>query len=376
MSIGPARYYDGIRPSPQSVTLSIVGPMLILADAAGAEITRWLISDLRVPGQDDSIGEAMIVNRAHPDARLLVADQVTIALLLPYLPAIAPVVAPRPSNLRVWSVVALLAVAVLGGAIFAVWRGPELLAPLVPESWERELGDVIVDNFSDSFGVCNSLEGNRALEEMTSVLIAAADRKEPTKVIVVRSKIVNAFAVPGGRIVLFDGLIQEAVTPDEVAGVFAHELGHVVHRHPLRGLLRQLGLSFLRRMALGGYGEAVDIAANLGETVLVLSNGRDAEREADAAALKYLAAAGLRQDGLHDFFARLQKKGDAGASLGILSTHPPLAERMQSTQRAGEGRPSLDSVQWQALRDICSEPAPVRRHEFLPKEKPEPWNRY
>jgi Zn-dependent protease with chaperone function len=364
-----ARYYDGITPTSRSVRLSVSGPMLLLVDESGREIVRWLISDLRVPGQDDSIGEAMIVNRAHPDARLLVADPQSISLLLPHLPGIAPVVAPRPSNLRVWSLVAVVAVAVLGGSVVAAWRGPELLAPLVPESWERELGDVIVDNFADSFGVCTSVDGNKALEEMTGALIAAADRKEPTKVIVVRSKVVNAFAVPGGRIVLFDGLIQEAVTPDEVAGVFAHELGHVVHRHPLRGLIRQLGLGFLRRMALGGYGDAVDIASSLGETVLVLSNGRDAEREADAAALRYLAAAGLRQDGLHDFFARMQKEGDGGASMGILATHPPLAERMQSTQRRGEGKSSLNSVQWQALRDICSEPPAVDRRDFSPRDR-------
>lgn len=369
MSIGPARYYDGIKPSPQTVTLSIAGPMLILVNAEGGEIARWLVSDLRVPGQDDSIGEAMIVHRAHPDARLLVSDQAAIALLLPHLPGIAPVVAPRPSNLRVWSLVALLAVAVLGGCVFAVWRGPELLAPLVPESWEHELGDVIVDNFSDRFGVCTAADGNRALEQMTGALIVASGRKEETKVIVIKSKLVNAFAVPGGRIVLFDGLIQEAVTPDEVAGVFAHELGHVVHRHPLRGLMRQLGLSFLRRMALGGYGDAVDTATSLGETMLVLSNGRNAEREADAAALEYLAAAGLRQDGLHEFFGRLQKKGDAGETLGILATHPPLAERMQSTQRPGEGRPALDLGQWQALRKICSESTPAKRPRISPDKK-------
>lgn len=362
MADAPARLYDGIRPAPQRVQLSVAGPMLVIAGAEGQEIARWLISDLRVPAQDDSIGEAMIVNRGHPDARLLVSDPAAIALLLPHLPRLAPVIAPRPSSLRVWSLVALLAVAVLGGLGVAVWRGPELVAPLVPESWEGQLGDLIVDNFTDRFGVCTAPDGQKALEEMTGALIAAADRKAPTKVIVVKSKMVNAFAVPGGRIVLFDGLIQEAVTPDEVAGVFAHELGHVVHRHPMRGLLRQMGLSLLRRMALGGYGDAVDIASNLGETVLVLSNGRDAEREADEAALQYLAAAGLRQDGLHEFFARLQRKGDAGADLGILSTHPPLAERMQSTQRPGEGRPALDHGQWQALRKICAESTPATRN--------------
>ena len=355
MTQATARFYDGITPAPQAVLLSIAGPMLLLSTVDGRELVRWLLSDLRVPDQDDSIGEAMIVSRAHPAARLLVADPQTIALLLPNLPRIAPVVAPRHSNLRVWSFVAILAVAVLGGLGFAVWRGPDLLAPLVPESWERELGDVAFEQFSERFGICTAPEGRKALDRLTGSLIAAAGREEETKVVVVKDKLVNAFALPGGRIVIFDGLLQEAVAPDEVAGVFAHELGHVVHRHPLRGLMRQLGLGFVRRLLLGGYGDAADWVGGMGETMLVLRNGRDAEREADAAALKYLSTAGLRQTGLHDFFDRMRKKGDAAEVLGILSTHPGFSERMEATARPDGGKPALDYGDWQALRKICSE---------------------
>lgn len=350
-----ARYYDGIVPAPRSVSIAVSGPMLLIVAADGAELARWVLSDLQLPGQDDSLGEAMITSRAQPDARLLLSDPQAIALLQPHLPEIARIVAPRPAAVRTWAFLAIVAGAVLAATALVVWRGPELLAPLVPASWEEGLGDVVADNITEHFGgSCTNGEGSAALETMTRGIIAASGYERPLRITVVRSKIVNALALPGGRVILFDGLIQEAVTPDEVAGVFAHELGHVVHRHPMRGLLRQMGISLLRRMALGSYGDAADIAGGLGETVLVLRNGRDAEREADAAALGYLAAAGLRQNGLHDFFARLQKKGDAGADLGILSTHPPLAERMESTQRSDEGRPALDHGQWQALRKICA----------------------
>lgn len=337
--------------------------MLTISTADGAELSRWLLSDLRVPDQDDSIGEAMVFSRAHPDARLVIADPRTIAMLLPHLPRLASIMAPRPSNLRVWSFIAILAVVVLAGLGFAVWRGPQLLAPLVPESWERGLGDAIADNLAEHLGTCTAAEGNEALRKMATALLAASDYKGPFQVTVVKSKTVNAFALPGGRIVFFDGLIQEAETPDEVAGVFAHELGHVVHRHPMRGLLRQLGLSFLRRLALGGYGDAVDTAAGMGEMMLALRNGREAEREADASALGYLAAAGFRQDGLHEFFARMSKQEDVRgeAPPAILSTHPPLAERLEATQRPNQGRSALDPGDWQALRKICSshsEPKP------------------
>lgn len=353
MALPPARYYDGITPAPQAVGLAIHGPMLSLIDGAGQEIRRWPLSDLRVPDQDDSIGEAMVVCRSQPDARLVVVDPQAIALLLPHLPRLAPIVAPHPSNLRIWSIVAILALAVLGGVGVAIWRGPDLLAPLVPESWERELGDAVFAQVSRRLDECAAPEGRRALDRLSGSLIAAAGREEETRIVVVKHPLVNAFALPGGRIVIFDGLIQEAVAPDEVAGVLAHELGHVVNRHPLRGMMRQLGLSFVRRLLLGGYGEAADWVGGMGETMLVLRNGRDAEREADAAALKYLAAAGLRQNGLHDFFARMKEKGDTAETLGLLSTHPGFGERMEATERPTSGKPALDHGDWQALRKIC-----------------------
>lgn len=356
MNEAPARYFDGITPAPREVALALSGPMLSIADAStGTEIVRWPLSDLHVPSQDDSIGEAMVHCRAYPDARLVIADPRAIALLAAHLPRLLPVVAPRPSGLKIWSILTVVAVAVLAGAAFAAWRGPEMLAPLVPQSWQTRLGDAIVENFEDRYGLCSSEPGAEALDDLADRLVLASGYQGPVQVEVIDSGIVNAFALPGGRIVLFRGLIDDAESPDEVAGVLAHELGHVAHLHPMRGLLRQLGLSFLRRLALGGYGDAVDTAAGVGEMMLALRNGRAAEREADAAALVYLEAAGLRQDGLHAFFARLAARHGADSDLAILSTHPPLEERRKAVQREEVGKHALDAGQWRALRDICDD---------------------
>ena len=125
MNDAPARYFDGITPAPRAVVLALSGPMLSIADASsGAEIVRWPLSDLHVPSQDDSIGEAMVHCRAYPDARLVLADSRAIAMLAPHLPRLVAVVAPRPNSLKIWSILTVVAVAVLGGAVFAAWRGP------------------------------------------------------------------------------------------------------------------------------------------------------------------------------------------------------------------------------------------------------------
>lgn len=354
MERAQARYFDGMTPLPRAVSLSLSGPMLAIVDASGMELVRWPLAELRVPAQDDSLGEAIIVCRANPDARLIVASPQAIALLSPHLPALLPVVSPRPTTLRVWSIVALLAVAVLGGSAVAAWHGPEMVAPLVPQSWQVKLGDAILDDFEDRYGFCDGDGGREALDKLKQRLSHAAGYDGPLRVEVIDSGLINAFALPGGRIVLFRGLIEDAESPDEVAGVFAHELGHVAHLHPMRGLLRSLGLRFLRQLALGGYGDAVDTAASFGETMLALRNGRAAEREADAAAIAYLAAAGLRQDGLYDFFARMAEK-HGPTDLGILSTHPPLEERREAARRTHDGASAFDAKQWLAVRGMCNE---------------------
>ena len=113
--------------------------------------------------------------------------------------------------------------------------------------------------------------------------------------------------------------------------------------------------SFTERSALDANGDAVDTAAGMGEMMLALSNGRDAEREADASALEYLAAAGLRQDGLSRFFTRMQKEKKNDSRGSLFSTHPELAERMKVTERTTEGKSALIPEQWKALRAICAD---------------------
>src|SRR5690606_38593589 len=97
---------------------------------------------------------------------------------------------------------------------------------------------------------------------------------------------VNAVALPGGRVLLFNGLLKEAKSPDEVAGVLGHEMGHVRHRDTMTALVRQLGLS----VVLGGFNGQVGGAVN---GLLAMSYSRDAERAADAYSIDRLRAADI-----------------------------------------------------------------------------------
>ena len=139
---------------------------------------------------------------------------------------------------------------------------------------------------------------------------------------VAEDRSVNAFAMPGGYVVMHTGLMQLAETPEEVAGVLAHEVQHVEQRHSLRGMAQSLGLYAALTLLAGD----LSGIASLGSDLLKLKFSRDHETEADREGLKTLVAAKINPTGMRDFFGRMaaQSKLD----LGILSTHPASSERM------------------------------------------------
>ena len=158
------------------------------------------------------------------------------------------------------AVVSLIFTAIIGVPVLAT-----RLTPLVPISVEQKLGNAVDSQIRATLDtkhlgagfVCgagaNGAAGRAALDKLVGQLKAAAALPYPLRVDVVRRADFNAFALPGGHIYAFQGLIDRAQTPDEVAGVLAHEIGHVAHRDGTRTVLQAAGLSFLFGMMLGDF---------------------------------------------------------------------------------------------------------------------------
>lgn len=350
------RYFDGQTPRAQEVGVELDDMGLLLTLPGGEPLARWPLADLTLLGTPGSDAALMIGCRIEPGARLLIQDEAMLKRLAELAPALRRL-NHRKSRTGPTLVALIAALAVLVGAGFVVaLEAPQLLAPLVPRTWQEKLGDEALDLLAEKDGLCTGETGQAALDRLVAQLAEAAPEAGDLRVVVIDHRLVNAFALPGGRLAIFRGLLAEADGPDEVSGVLAHEIGHAVHNHPMQGFLRQLGLSAFRRMVLGGYGDAAELAGGLGESVFAMRYSRAAEREADATALAILERAGLRQDGLSRFFAKLQKAGSGGDGIpAILSTHPPLTERQEATARSTAGRPALSEADWQALLTICGE---------------------
>ena len=163
---------------------------------------------------------------------------------------------------------------------------------------------------------------------------------------------INAFAAPGGVVVVNSGLLKKAASAEEVAGVLAHEIAHVELRHSLRQIVRSAGLRVIFGALAGDYDALGGWAAQLGE----LKFSRDAEREADRRGLERLAEARIDPAGMLRFFETLEK-AEAGAPAAkvpaVLSTHPATKERIawlrEATATAGGGPLEPIAIDWRVV---------------------------
>jgi len=153
---------------------------------------------------------------------------------------------------------------------------------------------------------------------------------------------INAFAAPGGVVVVNSGLIRAAGSAEELAGVLAHEVAHAELRHTLRGMIKSLGLRTLVALAVGDISGSVfaDAATSLTE----LRFSRDAEREADAEGLRRLVTARINPAGMIRFYEKLAAEQRLSPP-PLLSTHPATGERLDSLRR----EVSRQGGEWQAL---------------------------
>jgi predicted Zn-dependent protease len=164
----------------------------------------------------------------------------------------------------------------------------------------------------------------------------------------------NAFALPGGRVYLLSGLLAKAETPDELAGVLAHEIGHLAHRDGLRRLIREGGTAFLAGLMFGDLtGSGVVLMA--GRMVLSAANTREAETAADAFAATIMRRLGRPTAPMAALMQRVTGPEHELAP-SLLRDHPLTAERkraLEADDAAPTGPALLDEPAWQSLKRIC-----------------------
>ena len=241
-----------------------------------------------------------------------------------------------------------------------VQSGQRLAAnALLPVSEENKLGQDMARQVEKELKVHKSQEIQDYIERLgTKIARKARDTPKGIKftfTVVDDDKTINAFAIPGGHIYVFSGLMKAAADEAELAGVIGHEIAHVTQRHIAERLVTQLGLSTVVGLALGkNPGLLGQLAAQVAGTGALLKFTRDQESEADARGLPYMVAAGFDPNGMPRFFKKLQKNEGPGA-LVFLSDHPLPSDRIEALQARIKGmRNPPDATNKAAYAEIKS----------------------
>jgi len=262
----------------------------------------------------------------------------------------------------------LLSVGVAVAAILValyVWVLPALAARVadrIPIEWERDLGEDLVGAIAPEEQRCGDPERLEALDRIVERLVASSDvRGYEFQVTIVDDTVVNALAAPGGSIVVYQGLLDRAETPEVVAGILAHEIQHVVRRHVTSALVKDLPMILAATLVSGGdrtAGGLLGATAALGS----LRYRRGDEAEADREGLSMLRAARIAPDGMIGFFRSLAETEREAPALAVyLSTHPRSEDRMATLEQllAADpyaAEPLLADFDWSRVGAPCDAP--------------------
>ena len=353
------KFYDGLSGASHEVMIGLSGSGLRITCTDNTFEKSWSYNEIQVLEDASAPQPAKLTSTREPETRLLINPDTGWLRIRDKLPKSAFPSVSLPISWVSFIGYGGLALAVI---LFIVFSAPAMLeygAYLISTSAQESLGRYVM-SYKE---VCTAPEGRAALDKMTERLAQTSTRDITYRVEVIENDaMMNALAAPGGYLTLFSGIIKEADSPEEIAGVLAHEMAHIELRHPTRGLVRDLGLSVLIGMMTGGS----DMAKLAGD-LSTLRYSRHDEEEADEKGQDILAQAHLDPASMSLFFERLLEEEELGEETSIpgwlsyLSTHPQTASRIENiknrTVKASQVKPLLSAREWQDLKNICSETA-------------------
>jgi predicted Zn-dependent protease len=354
-------YFDGRTAQRHPVVVQLQREGLTLIPHEGPP-HWWPFTHIRQT-QGTHPGEPIQFEHGSNPTEVLVIPDIAI---LAAIRAVAPPSVMRfsaPARRSVWMVATAataFSLVVLGWVLY-VWGIPALadaVATRLPVAWEAQLGATVTDKLAPAERRCTGRAQYAALEHILGKLTASGPPATYRYTLIVTAEDTpNAFAAPGGFIVLTRGLLRVSDGPEEVAGVMAHEIQHIVHRHGTKLLVRELSLQTLVSLGTGnlrGLRSMMDAARSVGG----LRYRRADEMVADRDGVRLLASAHIDPRGLLRFLQKIRQSTGAVQLPVYLSTHPPLDERIAAVGQLaalvpGPPVPLLLDYPWAEITQVC-----------------------
>lgn len=363
--VANAKFYDGSISLPLQIQILQDINDLVVKDLNNQVLARYAFSDLiLLETATDSLPGIFSV-KSTPDVRLVVEDPLLFHQILSHMKHFQKRL-PIDLSWLTLAILSILAVVALGSVFVLPQKFSPILARIIPEPWENAVGKIVREQMTKDMVFCSDPSGQKALDKLAHKLINTYQKSPSTLVLKVihDDSINNAFAISGNQIFVFSGLIKNCQTDAELAGVLAHEIGHIVKRHPTERTIHGLGLILFFKLISGGINhlETLFTASNL---YLTSKYSRIQEREADEIAIEILTKGGIGTKGLATFFESTQEKEEEQKKNnpemiqkieGFFSTHPVTKDRIDHIQERSSVKHTQQAMspkEWSSIKKMC-----------------------
>ncbi len=226
------------------------------------------------------------------------------------------------------------------------WIG-EKAAARVSREWEIDLGQQMYESLMTTFKIDENR--TRLLNKFYDELSFAS--KYPVTITVVSSKEVNAFAIPGGNIVVYSALLDRIQTAPELAGLLSHEGSHIELRHSLRNMFRTLARKMFLMLIVGSESGIAGYLVSNADNLKGLEYSRSLETEADNYGLELMEKSKVDPAGMLSLMQVLQRETKGEEPSHFLSTHPLFSERIKNieSRAARLGKPEHPNAEIESI---------------------------
>lgn len=365
---GTGKYFDGKKPVSIPVNWEIRDNLLIMhVVETGARLPSWELNKCR---QDVDQNTAFVLKNTETDESLEINGDTSA------FPK--GLIKEQKVTFRTDYFIGITLALVL--TMFAFFKSIPFLskyvAQMVPYEQEQKLSEHLkLSDLGDIKSCTPEKESKAAFEKLMKRIypIQKDDLPGFLRVEIVKFPVSNALTFPGGRIVIFDDVILNAKSPEELAGVIAHEIGHAKKRHIMQKIVSTLSMAAVFQFIGGDFSSALALDPSTVLSIGTLAFDRGMETEADQFAYDRLVEAKISPYDVAGFFERLSSNSDKYA---ILSSHPGDESRIKLFRKKNDVKalPILTKREWQALKDYCVVKPKFVKPLFKLKPRPKPKN--
>ncbi len=347
-----AKFFRARSAQSEVVSVHVENGFLQVRNVEGV-LASWPVASIH---RDPTHSVAVVLACGSDDERLELLDTAILAQLNIQAP-VWNLASLRDKAYYFW-ICGLLSAGVITLIIWNVGTAARILAAKVPLEYETKLAEAAL--VGGGIKACSPSDRQTEVVRKLTERLFEGDPEGATRVSIhfVDEDVKNAYTFPGGGIYFFTGLIRGMESPDEFAGVLAHEIEHAVRRHVLQSVIKGLVFTGMINFIFGDFSAIALIDPSTAIQLLTLKHSREMEAEADQGAVQRLKASGLSPRGLVQFFKR-EDDGKLAKKLSFLSTHPYSGKRANAFEKLVEDNdeylsPALDDDDWEQVKAVCT----------------------